>query len=219
MIDDERRGRAGGGGHDGADDGFVERIARPLRAQEQLDETFEVRVMSAVHAEARAHRTPARRRRPAALDWWLRPRVVRVSPWHGLAAAAACIALTLVGGQLIRSLTGGGDRPAAAAASDTVHVVRFVLIDPAALSVSLVGDFNAWEKGATRLSAGDNGAWIASIPLRAGRHEYAFIVEGPDGEQWVADPFARTVRDEFDTESSVIMVGNGASRVAERSSS
>jgi 1,4-alpha-glucan branching enzyme len=144
---------------------------------------------------------------------------VRLSPLHGLAAAAACIALTLLGGQLVRSLTGADDRLAATARSDTVHVVRFVLIDPAALSVSLVGDFNAWEKGATRLSAGDNGAWIASIPLRAGRHEYAFIVEGPDGEEWVADPFARTVRDEFDTESSVIMVGNGTSRVAERSSS
>jgi hypothetical protein len=171
-MTEEGRGSAGGGERDDANDRFVEGIARPLRAPEKLDETFELRVMSAVHAEARAGRAPGRRTRAPIIDWWLRPRAV-----------------------------------------------RFVQIDPAAHSVSLVGDFNAWEKGATRLSAGDNGAWVASIPLRAGRHEYAFIVEGPDGEQWVADPFARTVHDEFDTESSVIMVGNGTSRTAERSSS
>jgi hypothetical protein len=218
-MTEEGRGSAGGGERDDANDRFVEGIARPLRAPEKLDETFELRVMSAVHAEARAGRAPGRRTRAPIIDWWLRPRAVRFSPLHGLAAAAATVVLTLLAGQLMRSLTGADATLDASAQADTVHVVRFVLIDPAAHSVSLVGDFNAWEKGATRLSAGDNGAWVASIPLRAGRHEYAFIVEGPDGEQWVADPFARTVHDEFDTESSVIMVGNGTSRTAERSSS
>ncbi len=102
MIDDH--GRTGGAAREpgDADDDFVERIARPLRAREKLVETFEVRVMSAVHAEARARTTPGPRRRPAAFDWWLRPRVVRLSPLHGLAAAAACIALALPAAAQVR---------------------------------------------------------------------------------------------------------------------
>ena len=36
--------------------------------------------------------------------------------------------------------------------------------------------------------------------LKPGRYEYAFIV---DGKHWVADRFARTTRDNFDTESAV----------------
>jgi hypothetical protein len=38
-----------------------------------------------------------------------------------------------------------------------------------------------------------------------GRHEYAFIV---DGKRWTADPFAPPRSDEFDTSSSVIVVGD-----------
>jgi 1,4-alpha-glucan branching enzyme len=45
-----------------------------------------------------------------------------------------------------------------------------------------------------------------SLALPPGRHEYAFIIEGPAGERWAADPFAALVRDEFDTESSVLVL-------------
>jgi hypothetical protein len=41
--------------------------------------------------------------------------------------------------------------------------------------------------------------------LPAGRHEYAFLV---DGERWVTDPSAATQRDEFGQESSVVRIGD-----------
>ena len=98
-----------------------------------------------------------------------------------------------------------------------MHVVRFVFVDSAARSVSLVGDFNGWAKGATRLAAiGERGVWVVSVQLPAGRYEYAFIVTGADGERWVADPYAATLRDEFGTESSVVTLGAGVTATAER---
>src|SRR5262245_66355734 len=66
---------------------FVERIAIPLRRAEQVDVTFEARVMSAVHAEARAGALPGAGARPRALEWWLKPRVLRATPLLGGVAA------------------------------------------------------------------------------------------------------------------------------------
>jgi 1,4-alpha-glucan branching enzyme len=50
------------------------------------------------------------------------------------------------------------------------------------------------------------GVWSVELPLRQGRHEYAFVVLDTTGERWVADPLAPRVRDEFGTESSVVTV-------------
>jgi predicted carbohydrate-binding protein with CBM48 len=192
---------------------FVERIALPLRQPEQVDITFEARVMSAVHAEARAGSVPGARARPRLIEWWLKPRVLRTTPLIGVAAAAALIVFTLLASQTIRNFIGQQNGAVVnAGRAQTVHVVRFVLVDPTARSVSLVGDFNGWTKGVHRLDAGAGGAWVVSIPLTPGRHEYAFIVEGDEGERWVADPYAARVRDEFDTESSIIMLGNTVRR-------
>jgi 1,4-alpha-glucan branching enzyme len=89
---------------------------------------------------------------------------------------------------------------------DTVYLVRFVLVAPNAKSVSLVGDFNNWNKTMTRLTpVGSSGAWATVVPLSSDRHEYAFIV---DGTKWVADPTApTTIQDDFGTTSSLITVG------------
>lgn len=189
------------------DNAFIERIAGPLRAQEQLDVTFEARVMSAINAEARAGHVP-RTSRPLSIGWWSKPRTFRISPAGGLAWAAAFAGLVLLAGQVTRSLAGpSAPESVAGAATDTVHLVRFVFVDATAEAVSLVGDFNGWSKGVTQLEpAGPRGAWSISLPLPPGRHEYAFIVEGPDGERWAADPFAALLRDEFDTESSVLVL-------------
>lgn len=186
-------------------DEFVARIAPPLRATERLDDSFEARVMSAVDATRRAQvRTPVQ-------GWWIRPRTLQLSPLGGLAMAAGLAGLVALG-----ALAGNGRStsivvatPSAGVAPvpDTVHLVRFVFVDRAATSVRLVGDFNGWAKDdAALLERGVNGSWSASVPLPPGRHEYVFVVDGHDGESWVADPFAPTVRDEFRTESSVITV-------------
>jgi len=63
--------------------------------------------------------------------------------------------------------------------AETVHVVRFVYADRAAKSVAIAGDFNGWSAKATPLTrAPSNGVWSASLPLSAGGHKYAFVVDG-----------------------------------------
>jgi 1,4-alpha-glucan branching enzyme len=70
---------------------------------------------------------------------------------------------------------------------DTVRLVRFMLVAPAASRVALAGDFNGWSAAATPLAAGPGGVWSGAVSLAPGRHHYAFIV---DDTGWVADPAA-----------------------------
>jgi hypothetical protein len=176
------------------DDKFAERISKPLRAPERVDSTFEARAMSAVFAAMRAGEGPSLGNRR---NWWLRPRTFRLTPMASLALAAGFAAL-LVGAQT-----------AAAPVADTVHVVRFVLVQPNAERVALVGAFNQWRKDATWLepAEGASGVWTVEVPLAAGRHEYAFVVYDARGERWVVDPYSQTVRDDYGTESSLVHVG------------
>ena len=182
------------------DDELAHRIARPLRASERADATFEARAMSAVYAAAREELV-----RNAARPWWIRSRTLRITPLATLALAAGLAVMVLGAASLlnIRSRTS-----AVAARADTVHVVRFVLVNSAAKRVALVGNFNQWQKNTTLLhGTGTAGVWTVDVPLQTGRHEYAFIVYDQNGEHWIADPFADQVRDDFGTESSVISVG------------
>jgi hypothetical protein len=194
MIDDTNR-----------DDAFAERIAKPLRAPEHADETFEARVMSAVHSAARGRESSD----TAARGWWLRSRTVQVTPLGALALAAAFSAILLASASMVRRMTHSAPSSAPQVVSrDTVHVVRFVLLDSNARRVSIVGAFNGWQKNVTMLRpTGKSGVWSASIPLDAGRHEYAFIVTDANGEHWIADPLSEPVHDEYGTESSAIFVG------------
>lgn len=174
---------------------FAAMVAAPLKAPVRLDAGFDARVMAEV---AKAAATP----------WWRR-KSIALSPLGGLALAAGFGALMVLGGiGLGRSLTA----PQVAAATDTVHVVRFVLSAPGARSVAVAGDFNGWSREATPLEdVAGSGQWVVTLPLAPGRHEYAFVV---DGERWVADPFAAVTRDEFGQESSVLRVGGDVMRGA-----
>lgn len=189
------------GDHD--DDAIAERISGPLRAHEKADASFTERVMSAVREAAAEERTA--RRRP----WLVRSRPFRMAPLAALALAAGVVLLGFGTGSL---WTGARIKASApVAATDTVHVVRFVFSDGAtagARQVLLVGSFNNWTKGAAELVPHEgSGVWSVSLPLPAGRHNYAFVVVDTHGERWVADPAALRVRDEFGTESSVLSVG------------
>ena len=208
----------------------IARIAGPLKAAERLDETFDARVMSAVHAEilGRVDAAHAARLREGEErgGWWLRRRKFQISPIAGLALAASFAGIFFLSGtalQLRRHVPTTATRARAAVArtaTDTVHIVRFVFRDQAAQSVTLVGDFNSWTKGATHLSrTRSDGTWTISVSLAPGRHEYAFIVEGKNGERWVADPLETTQVDEFGTESSIVEVGTGAEAVESSTSS
>lgn len=196
---------------DAGDEALLERVAGPLRAPERVSEGFRERVMDAVHAEARrgGHPTPrVAGRRARERGWWLRPRVVRVTP-AAIGALAAGIAAVVIGGAALRHAPRAprADAPLAVAAThDTVFVVRFVFVDSAAHSVALVGDFNNWDRAATRLTpSGHRGAWTASVALPPGRHEYAFVI---DGTRWSADPRAAlSMDDDFGAPSSIVIVG------------
>jgi hypothetical protein len=85
--------------------------------------------------------------------------------------------------------------------NDTLVLARFVYADPAAHSVALIGDFNHWDPSATPLSKTANGAWATTLKLKPARYEYAFLV---DGKHWATDKAARSTRDQFLEEISVI---------------
>ncbi|HSA54648.1 MAG TPA: isoamylase early set domain-containing protein [Gemmatimonadaceae bacterium] len=184
------------------DDDFVARISGKLRAGVRGDASFTERVMSAVREEATQARAGHERL------WLLRPRSVRFTPLGALALAAT-LAVAAVGvDRMVRSVRPSPDGRTAAAAPDTVHVIRFVLADSAARSVMLVGSFNGWNSASTPMQAfGDQGVWTVSLALPAGRHEYAFLVRDARGQRWVADPAALQLRDEFGVPSSIVVLG------------
>ena len=188
---------------------FVEQIAARLRAPEQIQPSFEKRLMEKVRAEAGIH-LPASA--SAGRSWWRAERVFHVTPLTGLALAAGISLIIGVSGVAIGSRISAsslvGNRVVSTDQPDTVQIVRFVFVDPRATKVELVGDFNEWAKGSTELSpSGAPGVWAVSVPLSPGRHEYAFII---NGSRWVADPLAVKSSDDFGTESSVIRVGTSA---------
>jgi hypothetical protein len=91
------------------------------------------------------------------------------------------------------------------AASDNAGVrVQFVLVAPDAKSVAVVGDFNDWNPSATPLESA-RGMWSSETVVTAGRHDYAFVI---DGTRWIADPSApRAPADELGGGYSVLVAG------------
>ncbi len=90
-------------------------------------------------------------------------------------------------------------------------IVRFELTAPEAGGVTLVGDFNGWDRQATPMRRAESpGTWTVSVPLERGRHVYGFVV---DGVRWVADPMAPLApADGFGGVNSIVVVnGPGAS--------
>jgi len=81
--------------------------------------------------------------------------------------------------------------------------VWFEHSDPKASSVSVVGDFNDWNKEKNPMKL-ESGVWKCSLPLKVGRHEYKFVVNNTD---WITDPKAsETVADKYGGRSSIIVV-------------
>lgn len=204
-------------------------VAGELRRPVRLDAALDERVMALVAAESRPRRELATAAQSAggaapaageaavrAWRWLRRPRTVRITPLGGLAAVTGLAALLAVA---VRLGGVGGDAAApslppatvvaaaapAATTADSIQVVQFVLVAPGAQTVALVGDFNDWQAGATPLRAAAAGrVWSVEVPLTAGRHRYAFVV---DDDRWVPDPAApRAAGDDFGTPSSVVTV-------------
>jgi hypothetical protein len=191
------------------DEVLGERLGRVLRAHEQFSDGFERELVDAIRSDVSVERRAQRQRRMAP-SWWRTPVPLRLSPLAGVALAASLAAVAVMSERFGRERASSQAVPTqsaedASVVHDTVHVVRFVFVGDAR-TVSLVGDFNGWRSEATPLvQAGSAKAWVVSLPLAPGRYEYAFIV---DGKRWVADPYAPTRADDFDTDSSILRVGS-----------
>jgi 1,4-alpha-glucan branching enzyme len=58
------------------------------------------------------------------------------------------------------------------------RAVNFICHAPQAKSVSLVGDFNAWNPSAHPMRAMPDHSWLLTVDLKHGHHRYAFLVDG-----------------------------------------
>ena len=59
---------------------------------------------------------------------------------------------------------------------DTLRIVEFVLRGPTVRSAAVVGDFNAWRRGATRLERRADGAWHARVIVPRDVVRFAYSV-------------------------------------------
>jgi len=182
---------------------YVELIAREARRPVVTDPAARERIMAAVRAES-----PPRR-----LRFWHRavqPRAFTISPAVGGLLAAGLVGIGVIAGGLRSNRDGqisaGAHVPAPQLpVSDTV--VKFVFHASNASQVSLVGDFNGWDGEKTKMvRAGKSGMWTVTLPLTAGRHLYAFLVDGT----WHADPTEPLAGDDgFGHANSVRIVARG----------
>lgn len=188
----------------------IEHIVRPLQEPVRLDDSFEVRVMSAVHAAtlARIDADHSDERKRNETRWWNRPITLRFSALGGLAMAASLFGVIFLGATMLSRRAPEPAPAKVAAVPADVQNVHFILVNGSAKQVFLVGDFNGWSRKDTPLvRAASQNAWTVTVPLSQGRHEYAFIVADENGEHWVADPLTPVVEDEFGTVSSIVRVG------------
>jgi hypothetical protein len=198
-------------------DPYVDWIAREARRPVAVDPMAVERVMARVRLEA----TP----RSSRWRWLLEPHSLPLSPILGTALAAGLVGIGFLLGHT--KIDRGGLLPQTGRLSvvadsnsprsplrDSVRVIRFVLQAPHASTVAVVGDFNNWDSQATPMTREERGGtWSVQLQLPAGRHVYAFIVNGANGStQWVADPTAPlAAEDGLGAPNSVVLVGGSAS--------
>ena len=155
---------------------------------------------------------------PPPISWLTRIRaaitVPRTLEWNLAGAlAAACVAIVAIGGLFTLVPERIREVPVTAGPTHTVAVVRnqeptvfvrLVLLQPGAHSVSVAGDFNGWNPAHTPLERSEGGMWTATIPLKPGRYQYMFVI---DGKQWIADPLApEEETDGFGAQNAVLDV-------------
>ncbi len=194
--------------HNDPDRAGLENVIRALKKPLHLDEAFELRVMSAVHADALS-RIDAGYSAQGNEKWWSKRYTLRFTALGGLAAAASIAAVIVLTSIAVNRSSSPQSainrRPSVAVSPEAAISTQFILVNETAKRVFLVGDFNNWSKIPLERTANQS-AWAVSIPLSEGKHEYAFIVDDGNGERWVADPLTHPVKDEFGTESSIIRV-------------
>jgi hypothetical protein len=182
------------------DDRAARRIAEELRREPPLDEAMDHRVMALIRGHGPV--APRAGRVARLRDWLLQPRTVQISPLSALGFAVVLLVLIAAG---VSHMGPAVLSPVADGTTAEPQWVRFVFTAPGAARVSLVGDFNDWDAAATPLHPTmADGVWTVSVPLDAGRHEYAFVI---DGDEWKPDPSAPlAARSDFGAPNSVVTV-------------
>lgn len=148
-----------------------------LREPVALSPEFEQRVMAALATVE----PPSRMRRlPSRWMWGV----------ASVAAAAAVLIAVRVGSHSERSLP---------------QAVRFQVDAGSAHEVTVVGDFNDWDRSRTHLSrSAPDQPWTVTLELARGRYRYAFLV---DGSKWISDPTQPVTPDvDFGQPMSVVTV-------------
>lgn len=153
---------------------------------------------------------PKRQSTFARLRLWLERRPMLGWEFGGAALAASVLFVALAPLSLTPSVGGLAQAPslltpASHAPGAGGNGLKFSLYSPQAHSVVLIGDFNGWGSTAeVKLAPSGNGTWSVTVPLPAGRYQYAFLI---DGQRWVTDPRAeQRVNDDFGRQSAVAIV-------------
>jgi Carbohydrate-binding module 48 (Isoamylase N-terminal domain) len=196
-------------------DPTLEQVVAVARRPVAMDPAARRRLLVAVRAEARPSRARPR------WAWLTDARSLRLSPVAGAAMAAGLVGVGVLFGLDLASPGAvadnrvGREDAVEARGLDPVRDpvrdgVKFVLVAPQAARVSLVGAFNRWDPAATPMErTPTGGTWSVVVPLSAGRHEYAFVV---DGKQWLPDPSAPLAPvDGFGAPNSVVLVRGSSS--------
>ena len=187
-------------------DPSVQQIITEARRPVMVDAGARERLMDAVRAEEPP------RRSSRVLTWLLEPRRITLPPLATLATAAGLVGIGVFGGLAINrdDRTTAIDQPRAEAAvsqlpdSVTPRVMKFVLLAPQASRVSVVGDFNGWDRSATPAERQPDGSWTMFVSMRPGRHEYSFVI---DGTHFIPDPTAPSApNDDYGNRNSVVVV-------------
>jgi hypothetical protein len=190
-------------------DPTIEQVVAVARRPVSMDPAAKARLLMSVRAESR---TAPRRSRWA---WLTDARSLRVSPIAGTALAAGLVGIgVLLGSDFasphVQDDVRSGHDVGALTRDPMPDGVKFVLVAPQAAGVSLVGDFNRWDPTANPMErTPTGGTWSVVVPLSAGRHEYAFVV---DGKQWLPDPSAPLAPvDGLGVPNSVVLVRGSSS--------
>ena len=99
-----------------------------------------------------------------------------------------------------------GDKPegkTAGGSSSGDNVVEFEFEDADAKKVSVVGNFNDWNKDTNTMKL-ENGIWKCSVSLKPGKYEYQFVVNDTD---WIVDPKSgNAVKNKYEGMNSIIEI-------------
>ena len=197
-------------------DPLLATIARELKRPVHLDARFDDRVMAAL--EPGIIPLPVSHR--AAQPWYRRSLSFTVTPLRAMAAAAALTGIVALGATRLRSAPASQVarvpdsltlRPVAntgPAVTDGMRYQQFIIVVPDAREVALVGDFNDWDGSLTPMErVADDGTWSVTVPLRPGRYEFQYEV---DGARRLSDPSRPQTSSDFGSPNSVVTVEGGS---------